>query len=88
MALLFTLALLSQVFFKTSNRHASFFDCLSAVKEVYGTWRGAPALAWLVQDVLRLAAGNAIGARVTGVLLFIGLPSILWFQNLWQADSL
>ena len=86
--MLLTLALLSQVFCKAYNRQASFFDCLSAVREVYGAWRGAPALAWLVQDVLRLAAGNAIGARVTGVLLFIGLPSILWFQNLWQADSL
>ena len=81
MALLFTLALLSQVFFKTSNRQASFFDCLSAVKEVYGTWRGAPALGWLVEDVLRLGDGNVIRARVFGGLLFIGLPFILWFQN-------
>ena len=47
-----------------------------------------PALVWLIQYVLRLAEGNVIAAGLTGVLLFIGLPIIWWYQNRWKEVSL
>jgi hypothetical protein len=80
-ALIVSLTLGSQVFFKSSNRLASIFDCLSAVRELYSVWRGAPALTWLVGDLLQLGGGNKRLASGIGFLLFVVLPGFLWFQN-------